>query len=265
MSHTPNILERIIATKRQEIAALQLTHRARVALMDAAFAAAATRGFRKAIEAAQKPCALIAEVKKASPSKGIIRADFDPVAIAKAYVSGGATCLSVLTDTPYFQGSLAYLVDIRRAVEVPLLRKDFIVDPIQVYEARVAGADAILLIVAAIQSAARLAELRTIAETLGMDVLVEVHDATEVDIALESGATLIGVNNRNLHDFSVDLGTFGSLSHYFGPEITAVAESGIYTKSDVHVLVQAGATAILVGESLMREQDITEATRRLLS
>lgn len=265
MSHPPNILDRIISTKREEIAALQLTHRSKVALMDAASAAPATRGFRKAIEAAQKPCGLIAEVKKASPSKGIIRADFDPVAIAKAYVSGGAHCLSVLTDTPYFQGALSYLVDIRRAVEVPLLRKDFIIDPIQVYEARVAGADAILLIVAAIQSVARLAELRTVGETLGMDVLVEVHNATEVDIALESGATLIGVNNRNLHDFSVDLGTFASLSHYFGAEITAVAESGICTKSDVDVLVKAGATAILVGESLMREQDITAATRRLLS
>lgn len=264
MSSTPTVLDRIIATKRTEIAPLKASVPEKVRLMERAMAMPATRSFRKAIEAAGPPCALIAEIKKASPSKGVIRADFDPVSIAKCYEQGGATCLSVLTDVSYFHGSPDYLQQVRDAVALPLLRKDFMIDPVQVYEARVLGADAILLIVAATPSAARLAELRTTAESLGMDALVEVHDAAELEIALASGATLIGVNNRNLHDFSVDLGTFGSLASHFGAGITAVAESGILTNADVKTVVDAGADAVLVGEALMRQDDITAATKQLL-
>ena len=265
MSTMPTVLDRIIATKRAEIAPFKASVPDKVLLMERALAMPATRGFRRAIEAAGPPCALIAEIKKASPSKGVIRADFDPVAIAKSYEQGGATCLSVLTDVTYFQGSPDYLQQVRDAVSLPLLRKDFTIDPIQVYEARVLGADAILLIVAAVRSAARLAELRTTAESLGMDALVEVHDAEELEIALASGATLIGVNNRNLHDFSVDLGTFGTLATHFGDGTTAVAESGLLTPEDVRTVVAAGADAILVGEALMRQDEITAATKQLMS
>lgn len=265
MSTIPTVLDRIIATKRAEIAPLKASVPDKVLLMERALAMPATRGFRRAIEAAGPPCALIAEIKKASPSKGVIRPDFDPVAIAKSYEAGGATCLSVLTDVSYFQGSPDYLQQVRDAVALPLLRKDFTIDPVQVYEARVLGADAILLIVAAVPSAARLAELRTIAESLGMDALVEVHDAGELEIALASGATLIGVNNRNLHDFSVDLGTFGTLASQFGDGVTAVAESGILSNEDVRTVVAAGADAILVGEALMRQHDITAATKLLMA
>lgn len=264
MNTTPTVLDRIIATKQAEIAPLKASVPDKVLLMERALAMPATRGFRRALEAAGPPCALIAEIKKASPSKGIIRPDFDPVSIAKSYEAGGATCLSILTDVSYFQGSPDYLQLVRDTVSLPLLRKDFIIDPIQVYEARVLGADAILLIVAATPSAARLAELRTIAESLGMDALVEVHDATELEIAQASGATLIGVNNRNLHDFSVDLGTFASLVSHFGPGVTAVAESGILTNADVQTVVSAGAQAILVGEALMRQDDIVTATKQLI-
>jgi indole-3-glycerol phosphate synthase len=203
-------------------------------------------------------------VKKSSPSKGVIRADFDPVAIARAYSAGGAACLSVLTDETYFQGSLAYLGAIRDAVPLPLLRKDFLVDVAQVYEARLEGADAILLIVAAVPSPARLAELRHVAETLGMDALVEVHDAAELEVAKESGATLIGVNNRDLRTFEVRLETFEALAPQFPAGAVAVAESGIFTHDDVVRMGRAGAHAVLVGESLMRETDIEAATRRLL-
>ena len=264
MSTLPTVLDRIIATKQAEIAPLKASVPDKVLLMERALGMPATRGFRRAIESAGPPCALIAEIKKASPSKGVIRADFDPIAIAKSYEQGGAACLSVLTDISYFQGSPDYLQQVRESVALPLLRKDFIIDPIQVYESRVLGADAILLIVAALPSAARLAELRTVAESLGMDVLVEVHDAAELELALASGATLIGVNNRNLHDFSVDLGTFGSLSSHFGQGITAVAESGILTNADVVTVVDAGAHAVLVGEALMRQDDIIAATKQLL-
>lgn len=265
MSTIPTVLDRIIATKREEIAPLKASVPDKVLLMERALAMPATRGFRRAIEAAGPPCALIAEIKKASPSKGVIRADFDPVVIAKSYEEGGATCLSVLTDVSYFQGSPDYLQLVRDVVSLPLIRKDFIIDPVQIYEARVLGADAVLLIVAATPSAARLAELRTVAESLGMDALVEVHDEEEVAIALASGATLIGVNNRNLHDFSVDLGTFAKLAGHFGDGVTAVAESGILTNDDLKTVVTAGADAILVGEALMRQDDIRAATKQLLA
>jgi indole-3-glycerol phosphate synthase len=257
------ILDRILATKRYEVAALKARKdyadlRARAADLPPA------RGFAGALRAATPAIALIAEVKKASPSKGVIRADFDPVDIARAYHAGGADCLSVLTDATYFQGRLDYLGRIREAVPLPLLRKDFVIDPAQIYEARVAGADAVLLIVTAVPSPARLAELRHVAETLGMDALVEVHDRRELDLAAESGATLIGVNNRDLKTFDVRLETTIDLLPAFPPGALAVAESGIHTPEDVGRLHDAGAHAVLVGESLMRAPDVEAATRALL-
>lgn len=258
------ILETILATKREEIAALK-AGRARTgrAWIEACQGLPPTRGFAAALRAAAPAVALIAEVKKASPSKGVLRPDFDPVAIARAYERGGASCLSVLTDSRYFQGDLAYLSEIRAAVALPLLRKDFILDPVQVYEARLAGADAVLLIVAAVPSPGRLAELRHVAETLGMDALVEVHEARELEIARESGAALIGVNNRDLKTFEVRLETFETLAPRFPAEALAVAESGIFTPADVARMGASGAQAVLVGEALMRQADIEAATRAL--
>jgi indole-3-glycerol phosphate synthase len=287
---TGTILDTILDTKQEEVAAL----RSRQKMADLIAACAdlpPTRGFKASLTPNPSPkpgkgeldnnsplsqawergaggvranIALIAEVKKASPSKGIIREDFDPVAIARAYQQGGVSCLSVLTDERYFQGSLTYLAAIREAVPMPLLRKDFLIDTAQVYEARLAGADAILLIVAAIPSPARLAEMRHVAESLGMDALVEVHDASELDAAAESGATLIGVNNRDLRTFEVRLETFEALRPSFPAGAVAVAESGIHTREDARRLHAAGADALLVGESLMRAADIASATRTLL-
>ncbi len=260
MSSTGTILDRILDTKREEIAALY----ARTSLAELkakCVGLSPTRGFANALQ--NRP-SLIAEVKKASPSKGIIRSDFDPVEIAKAYYRGGASCLSVLTDTPYFQGSLSYLAAIREVVPLPLLRKDFMIDPIQIYEARLAGADAVLLIVSAIPNAARLRELRELAARVGLDSLVEIHDVEELEIAIASGATLIGVNNRNLKTFEVRLETAEALIPQFPAGTIAVAESGIFTQDQAQRMAQAGAHAILVGESLMREPDVTVATKRLL-
>jgi indole-3-glycerol phosphate synthase len=259
------ILDTILATKREEIAALKAMFKSKNGreLYEQCQTMPATRGFRMALEGKDK-IGLIAEVKKASPSKGVIREDFDPVQIAKAYEVGGASCLSVLTDKNYFQGDLAYLAQIREAVKLPLLRKDFVLEPIQIYEARVSGADAILLIVAAIPSPSRLAELRHVAESIGMDALVEVHNQAELDIALQSGATLIGVNNRDLHTFNVDISLSETLIPTFPKGVIGVAESGIFTPADALRMQNAGAKAILVGESLMRETDITAATRKLL-
>jgi indole-3-glycerol phosphate synthase len=227
--------------------------------------AAGGRGWGKGANSPTSTPALIAEVKKASPSKGVIREDFDPAAIAQAYEAGGASCLSVLTDEQYFQGSLSYLGAIRKVVSLPLLRKDFLIDPAQIYEARLAGADAILLIVAAVPSPARLAEMRHVAELLGMDALVEIHDADELTIALESGASLIGVNNRDLRTFNVRLELSEELIPQFPDGTVAVAESGIFTHDDVLRVGRAGANAVLVGESLMRAADIAAATRTLLN
>ena len=275
------ILEKILAVKREEVAALLANGRASTmrALLGRIADLPETRGFANALKSPLPPCgtgakarnersgeiSLIAEVKKASPSKGLIRPDFDPVEIAGAYERGGASCLSVLTDREFFQGDLASLGAIREAVSLPLLRKDFTIDPLQIYEARAFGADAILLIVSALKSAARLAELRLAAESVGMDALVEVHDAEELALALESGATLIGVNNRNLHTFDVSLTLSEELIPTFPPGTVAVAESGIFTPADVARMGAAGASAVLVGESLMRQPDIEAATRTLLS
>jgi indole-3-glycerol phosphate synthase len=265
-SSMSTILDKILMTKREEIQALKATFKSKNGreLYEQCQDLPPTRGFRRALKEGTD-IALIAEVKKASPSKGVIREDFDPVAIAQAYEAGGATCLSVLTDRVYFQGDLAYLAQIRAAVQLPLLRKDFVIEPIQIYEARLAGADAILLIVAAVPSPARLAELRHAAESTGMDVLVEVHDAAELEMAVQSGATLIGVNNRDLHTFNVDLALAETLIPQFPEGTIGVAESGIFTHADITRMQAAGAKAVLVGESLMREADIMRATQKILN
>ncbi len=254
-------LERIAAYKRDEVAA----RKARTSVLEIAAEARSAdppRGFARALAAAPG-LALIAEVKKASPSKGLIRADFDPPALARAYADGGATCLSVLTDGPSFQGADADLVAARAAVKLPVLRKEFLVDPWQVAEARALGADAILVILAMIDDALA-ADLMGEAETLGMDALVEVHDAAELARAAALGATLIGVNNRDLRTFMTDLAVTERLATAVPAGALLVAESGIFTPADARRLAAAGAKAMLVGESLMRQPDVTAATRALL-
>lgn len=258
------ILDRINATKREEIAALKASFRGNAGQELAKQCAdlPPTRSFARALSA--PPVRLIAEVKRASPSKGVIRADFDPVTIAQAYERGGAACLSVLTDETYFGGHLSYLSAIREAIALPLLRKDFVLDPVQIYEARIAGADAVLLIAASLPSAARLAELRHVAASVGMDALVEVHNEAELALATESGATLIGVNNRDLHSFAVSLDVSARLIPLLPNGTIAVAESGIFTPADIQAVAKHGAHAVLVGESLMRQPDVEAATRTLL-
>lgn len=259
-----DVLERIAAYKREEVAERR-RGRSQDAVEAAAKTADAPRGFHAALTRAHAPgrLALIAEVKKASPSKGLIRADFDPPAIAAAYQAGGAACLSVLTDAPSFQGHEDYLVAARAAVTLPVLRKEFLVDPWQVAESRALGADAILIIMAMVDDALA-AELLAEADRLGMDALVEVHDASEMARAGGLGARLVGVNNRNLRTFETDLGTTERLATQAPPEALLVTESGIGGPSDVRRLEACGAKAMLVGESLMRQADVTAATRALL-
>ena len=259
-----DILDRIAAYKRDEVAARKAV-RTVAEVEAAARATAPPRGFRAALERDHAPgrLALIAEIKKASPSKGLIRADFDPPALARAFEAGGASCLSVLTDTPSFQGADAFLTAARAAVSLPAIRKEFLVDVWQVAESRALGADAILVILAMVDDALA-AELIAAAARWGMDALVEVHDEAEMARAGRLGATLVGVNNRDLRTFTVDLAITERLAEAAPKDALLVTESGIFTHQDVVRLERSGAKAMLVGESLMRQTDVEAATRTLL-
>lgn len=259
----PDVLQKILQRKATEIA----ERSARLPLDELKARtsdAPPVRGFAAAIEAkiATGQAAVIAEVKKASPSKGVIRADFDPAAIVRSYEAGGAACLSVLTDVDFFQGADEYLQQARAACALPVLRKDFTVDPWQVYESRVLGADCILLIVAALGDA-QLAELSDLAMTLDLDVLVEVHDLDELERALQVPVPLLGINNRNLRSFEVTLDTTLALKDAVPRDRRLVTESGIVTVDDVRRMREAGVDAFLVGETFMRERDPGEALQRL--
>ena len=260
------ILDDILAHKRQEVAAQKQRVDMDTLVANISASNDTPRGFMKALQArvAIGGTAVIAEVKKASPSMGVIRASFDPVAIAESYAAAGATCLSVLTDEKYFQGSGHYLRLVRAAVGLPLLRKDFIVDEYQIVEARALGADAILLIVAAL-SDVELAAFTRLAHDLGLDVLVEVHDEAECARALQLPLRVIGVNNRNLHDFSVSLDTSRRIKTMLPADYLLVSESGIHTRADIEALQGDGIHAFLVGGSLMQADDPGAALSALLA
>ncbi len=255
MSDTPTVLRKIIARKWEEIAERK-QHISLDELKARAAAQPAARGFVKAIEnkIAQGKAGVIAEIKKASPSKGVIREHFVPDEIARSYETGGAACLSVLTDVDFFQGADIYLQQARAAVSLPVIRKDFLVDEYQIYEARAMGADCVLLIVAAL-SPEKLKELNTLALSIGLDVLVEVHDQAELDIALELPNKLIGINNRNLHTFEVTLDTTYRLLDSIGSDRLVVTESGILAPADVAAMRAKNVNAFLVGEAFMRADE----------
>ena len=257
-------LDRIVAAKRREVEALRGTLPLREAERKIS-GLPACRGFERALgEGRKRPVGLIAEVKKASPSKGLIRPDFHPSRLARDYEAAGADCVSVLTDRDFFQGSNDYLKEVREAVGLPLLRKDFTIDELQIYEARLIGADAVLLI-AAILGKERLAQLHRLARDVGLDVLVEVHDRAELETVLEFGeATLIGVNNRDLRTFQTSLEVTGQLMPLMPPGVTAVSESAISAPADIAYVREAGAHAVLVGEHFMRQPDVGQAIVDLL-
>ena len=259
-----DVLTRICDDKRAHVA--RRKSEITLAELDARAAAASVpRGFHAALVAAsQAGYGLIAEIKKASPSKGLIRADFDPPSLARAYQAGGATCLSVLTDTPYFQGEDSYLVAARAEVSLPVLRKDFMVDPWQIVESRALGADCILLIMAALDDA-EAAELEAAAFGLGMDVLIEVHNREELDRALLLKSPLLGINNRNLKTLSVNIATTEELSAAVPGDRLLVCESGLYTASDLSRMAACGARCFLIGESFMRQDDVAAAVRSILA
>jgi indole-3-glycerol phosphate synthase len=262
---TPDVLARIVATKLEEMAVAKGARPLEtwIAELDGL---PPTRDFKAAItRGGAGPARVIAEVKKASPSKGVIREDFDPVAIATGYEKGGASAISVLTDEKYFQGSADYLKAVRQAVDLPLLRKDFTIDPYQIYEARLWGADAVLLI-AAILTTAQLHKFRDLANGLGLAALVEVHTAPELESAVASGADIIGINNRNLSTFDTTLETTYELVKGIPDGAVKISESGIFTATQVRELEQGGGIdAILVGESLMRQDDVTRAVMELIN
>ncbi len=258
-----NTLDRILEVKRGEVA-VRKAATSLAELQARALAQTPPRGFRAALDAkAATGYGLIAEIKKASPSKGLIRADFDPPAHARAYAAGGAACLSVLTDAEFFQGHEDYLVAARSACSLPVIRKDFMIDPWQALEARSIGADAILIIVAALEDG-QMAEIEDAASGLGMDVLVEVHDQAELDRALALKSRLIGVNNRDLKDFSVSFDRTYELVGQAPQGCTFVAESGLSSRADLDAMAEHGVRCFLVGESLMRQPDVEAATRALV-
>lgn len=256
-----SILDEILAHKRREVQEAKRLAAPAALAAQARAAAEPPRGLRRVLAEGPAP-RVLAEIKRRSPSRGEIRADFDAVAIARAYEEAGAAGLSVLTDAHFFGGGLEVLARVRAATALPLLRKDFVIDAYQIDEARVVGADAVLLIVAAL-APRDVAALRSHAAGLGLDVLVEVHDEAELEVALEAGADLVGVNNRDLRSFETDLGVTERLAPRMPAGVVRVAESGIFTAADVARLERAGAHAVLVGESLMRERDVGAALRRL--
>ena len=265
MSDTPDILKTIVARKREEIA--ERSVRAPIGMVrELVERADGVRGFVDSLQAriAAGEAGVIAEIKKASPSKGVLRADFDPAAIAVSYADYGAACLSVLTDVDFFQGSDAYLQQARAACSLPVIRKDFIVDPYQVYEARAIGADCILLIAACLEDG-RMADLNALAHELGMDVLVEVHDAAELVRALAVPGRMIGINNRNLRTFEVSLQTTLALLSDIPEGRLVVTESGIHSRDDVQLMREQGVNAFLVGEAFMRAEDPGEKLAELFS
>lgn len=261
---TTSILDKIKAYKLEDVAARK-SARPLAAVEEAAAEASPVRPFAQALSvAAREGYGLIAEVKKASPSKGLIRADFDPPALARAYEAGGATCLSVLTDTPSFQGADDYLVAARAAVSLPVLRKDFLYDTYQVAEARALGADCILIIMASV-SDAQAEELEDAATLWGMDALIEVHDEAELERALDLKSRMIGINNRDLNTFVTSLDVTKRLVRRIPGDRMVVSESGLNTPEDLAEIARYGARSFLIGESLMRQDDVEEATRRLLA
>ena len=259
-----DVLAKIIDGKRDEVAALRAA-RSLSDLEAAARGAEPVRGFTAALARdSETGYGLIAELKKASPSKGLIRADFDPASLARAYEQGGASCLSVLTDTPWFQGASDYLVAARNAVSLPVLRKDFMIDPIQIVESRALGADCILLIMAALEDTLAL-ELEACAIEQGMDVLIEVHDVSELERACRLASPLMGINNRNLKTMEISLDVGAAMLPALPDDRIAVAESGLFAPADLARMAGAGARCFLIGESLMRADDVAAATRAILA